>query len=159
MDFGHCPEITVYSGCCLFPPAEQLTMLWAENKKPLLSMIVEVCCNILSRSFNLAAYRFLVLHRLSLHFNPIQVHKGVRGVVRDKSRKPIVGAIIVLNGGVRVFSGEQGYFHALLAPGNHNIEAVADGYQQQRQEVHSYAHTPCIVQARNVLTPRKMILM
>ncbi|KAK5929289.1 hypothetical protein CgunFtcFv8_010529 [Champsocephalus gunnari] len=104
MDFGHCPEITVYCGCCLFPPAEQLATLWAENKKPLLSMLVEV-------------------------------HKGVRGVVRDKSGKPIVGAIIVLNGGVRVFTTEGGYFHALLAPGNHNIEAVADGYQQQRQEV------------------------
>ncbi|KAL3057288.1 hypothetical protein OYC64_007716 [Pagothenia borchgrevinki] len=104
MDFGHCPEITVYSGCCLFPPAEQLATLWAENKKPLLSMLVEV-------------------------------HKGVRGVARDKSGKPIVGAIIVLNGGVRVFTTEGGYFHALLAPGNHNIEAVADGYQQQRQEV------------------------
>ncbi|XP_071756734.1 carboxypeptidase D isoform X1 [Centroberyx gerrardi] len=104
VDFGHCPEITVYTGCCLFPPAEQLATLWAENKKPLLSMLVEV-------------------------------HKGVRGVVRDKSGKPIVGAMIVLNGGVRVFTAEGGYFHALLAPGNHNIEAVADGYQQQRQEV------------------------
>ncbi|XP_061781812.1 carboxypeptidase D [Nerophis lumbriciformis] len=104
MDFGHCPEITVYTGCCVFPPAEQLATLWAENKKPLLSMLVEV-------------------------------HKGVRGVVRDKSGKPIVGAIVVLNGGVRVFTGEGGYFRALLAPGNHNIEAVADGYQQQRQEV------------------------
>jgi carboxypeptidase D len=56
-------------------------------------------------------------------------------VVKDKSGKPIVGAMIVLNGGVRVFTAEGGYFHALLAPGNHNIEAVADGYQQQRQEV------------------------
>ena len=72
-----------------------------------------------------------------LPFYLIQVHKGVRGVVRDKSGKPIVGAIIVLNGGVRVFTAEGGHFHALLAPGNHNIEAVADGYQQQRQEVHA----------------------
>lgn len=62
-------------------------------------------------------------------------------MVRDKSGKPIVGAIIVLNGGVRVFTVEGGYFHALLAPGNHNIEAVADGYQQQRQEVHGYIPT------------------
>lgn len=74
----------------------------------------------------------------------------MRGVVRDKSGKPIVGAIIVLNGGVRVFTAEGGYFHALLAPGNHNIEAVADGYQQQRKEVHSYTvYTPCIMQAQN----------
>ncbi|XP_063061672.1 carboxypeptidase D isoform X2 [Engraulis encrasicolus] len=104
MDFGHCPEITVYTSCCLFPPADRLAALWAENRKPLLRMLVEV-------------------------------HKGVRGVVRDKSGKPIVGAMIVLNGGVRVFTSEGGYFHALLAPGSHNIEAVAEGYQQQRQEV------------------------
>lgn len=43
--------------------------------------------------------------------------------------------MIILNGGVRVFTTEGGFFHVLLAPGNHNIEAVADGYQQQRQEV------------------------
>ncbi|KAM6945975.1 carboxypeptidase D [Aplochiton taeniatus] len=104
VDFGHCPEITVYTGCCLFPPAEQLATLWAENKKSLLSMLVEV-------------------------------HKGVRGVVRDKSGNPIVGAMIVLNGGVKVFTSEGGYFHALLVPGSHKLEAVAEGYQQQRQEV------------------------
>uniref|UniRef100_A0A672JK26 Peptidase M14 domain-containing protein n=1 Tax=Salarias fasciatus TaxID=181472 RepID=A0A672JK26_SALFA len=104
MDFGHCPEITVYTGCCLFPPAEQLPALWAENKKALLSMLVEV-------------------------------HKGVRGVVRDKSGKPIAGAIIVLGEGVEVLTTEGGHFHALLAPGNHNIRALADGYQQQHQKV------------------------
>ncbi|XP_066520014.1 carboxypeptidase D isoform X2 [Hoplias malabaricus] len=104
VDFGHCPEITVYTSCCLFPPADQLSMLWAENKKSLLSMLVEV-------------------------------HKGVRGIVKDKSGKPIVGAMIVLNGGVRVFTNEGGYFHALLSPGTYNIEAVAEGYQQQRQDV------------------------
>ncbi|CAL9683911.1 unnamed protein product [Knipowitschia caucasica] len=116
MDFGHCPEITLYTGCCLFPPADQLATLWAENKKSLLSMLVEV-------------------------------HKGVRGIVRDKSGKPIAGAIIVLNGGVRVFTGEQGYFHALLEPGTHSIEAVAEGYQQQRQEVtvSSYEAASCII--------------
>ncbi|KAL1260791.1 hypothetical protein QQF64_008618 [Cirrhinus molitorella] len=104
VDFGHCPEITVYTSCCMFPPAEMLPTLWTENRKSLLSMLVEV-------------------------------HKGVRGVVKDKNGKPIVGAIIVLNGGVRVFTSEGGYFHALLAPGLHNIEAVADGYQQQSQKV------------------------
>ncbi|KAK7882086.1 hypothetical protein WMY93_028260 [Mugilogobius chulae] len=104
MDVGHCPEITVYTGCCLFPPPDQLDTLWAENKKALLSMLVEV-------------------------------HKGVRGVVQDKSGKPIADAILVLNGGVRVFTGKGGNFHALLEPGSHSIEAVAEGYQQQRKEV------------------------
>ncbi|XP_062872508.1 carboxypeptidase D [Trichomycterus rosablanca] len=104
VDVGRCPEITVYTSCCLFPSAEELPTLWAENRKSLLSMLVEV-------------------------------HKGVRGIVKDKNGKPIVGAMIILNGGVRVFTSEGGYFHALLAPGSHSIEAVAEGYQQQRQKV------------------------
>ncbi|CAN9511599.1 unnamed protein product [Ophioblennius macclurei] len=104
MDFGHCPEITVYTGCCLFPAADQLTSLWAENKKALLSMLVEV-------------------------------HKGVRGVARDKSGKPIAGAIIVLGEGAEVVTTKEGHFHVLLAPGSHSIRALADGYQQQHQKV------------------------
>ncbi|KAK9962180.1 hypothetical protein ABG768_007557 [Culter alburnus] len=114
VDFGHCPEITVYTSCCLFPQAEMLPTLWAENRKSLLSMLVEV-------------------------------HKGVRGVVKDKNGKPIVGAIIVLNGGVRVFTSEGGYFHALLAPGLHNIEAVAVGYQQQSQKVSLFCFVFCFL--------------
>lgn len=42
MAFGHCPEITVYTGCCYFPSVGQLPALWAENRKSLLSMLVEV---------------------------------------------------------------------------------------------------------------------
>uniref|UniRef100_A0A8B9J038 Carboxypeptidase D n=3 Tax=Amazona TaxID=12929 RepID=A0A8B9J038_9PSIT len=40
--FGHCPEITVYTSCCYFPSAGQLPGLWAEHRKSLLSMLVEV---------------------------------------------------------------------------------------------------------------------
>ncbi|XP_013918052.1 PREDICTED: carboxypeptidase D [Thamnophis sirtalis] len=40
--YGQCPEITVYTGCCYFPSAGQLHTLWTENKKSLLSMLVEV---------------------------------------------------------------------------------------------------------------------
>ncbi|XP_037533421.1 carboxypeptidase D [Nematolebias whitei] len=104
MDLGHCPEITVYTGCCLFPPADQLVTLWAENKKALLSMLVEV-------------------------------HKGVRGLVKDKSGKPVVGVSIVLNRRMKVFTSKGGYFHVLLAPGNYSIEAIADGYQKQQLKV------------------------
>lgn len=70
--FGHCPEITVYTGCCYFPSAGQLPGLWADHRKSLLSMLVEV-------------------------------HKG--------------------------------YFHVLLAPGFHSIDAIASGYQQKHVKV------------------------
>lgn len=48
--YGHCPEITVYTSCCSFPSAAQLPSLWAENKKSLLSMLVEVSLPLLTRS-------------------------------------------------------------------------------------------------------------
>lgn len=48
--YGHCPEITVYTSCCYFPSAAQLPSLWAENKKSLLSMLVEVSLPLLTRS-------------------------------------------------------------------------------------------------------------
>nr|XP_020818855.1 carboxypeptidase D [Phascolarctos cinereus] len=102
--YGHCPEITVYTSCCYFPSAGQLPALWAENKKSLLSMLVEV-------------------------------HKGVHGIVQDKSGKPVSKAVIILNEGIKVHTKEGGYFHVLLAPGFHNINAIADGYQQQHSQV------------------------
>ncbi|XP_075024719.1 carboxypeptidase D [Calonectris borealis] len=102
--FGHCPEITVYTSCCYFPSAGQLPVLWADHRKSLLSMLVEV-------------------------------HKGVHGFVQDKSGKAISKATIVLNEGLRVYTKEGGYFHVLLAPGLHNINAIADGYQQKHVKV------------------------
>ncbi|XP_015422288.1 PREDICTED: carboxypeptidase D, partial [Myotis davidii] len=102
--YGHCPEITVYTSCCYFPSAAQLPSLWAENKKSLLSMLVEV-------------------------------HKGVHGFVKDKTGKPVSNAVIVLNEGIKVHTKEGGYFHVLLAPGVHNINAIAEGYQQQHSQV------------------------
>uniref|UniRef100_A0A803VV63 Carboxypeptidase D n=1 Tax=Ficedula albicollis TaxID=59894 RepID=A0A803VV63_FICAL len=102
--FGHCPEITVYTGCCYFPSAGQLPGLWADHRKSLLSMLVEV-------------------------------HKGVHGIVQDKSGRAISKATIVLNEGLRVYTKEGGYFHVLLAPGFHSIDAIASGYQQKHVKV------------------------
>ncbi|XP_053505301.1 carboxypeptidase D, b isoform X2 [Ictalurus furcatus] len=42
VDVGLCPEITVYTGCCLFPPAQQLLPLWAEHRTALFAMLLEV---------------------------------------------------------------------------------------------------------------------
>ncbi|XP_033279200.1 carboxypeptidase D isoform X2 [Orcinus orca] len=69
------------------------------------------------------------------HLGSMKVHKGVRGFVKDKSGKPISKAVIVLNEGIKVHTKEGGYFHVLLAPGVHNINAIADGYQQQHSQV------------------------
>ncbi|XP_078404147.1 carboxypeptidase D-like isoform X1 [Cetorhinus maximus] len=102
--YGRCPEITVYTGCCNFPRAKELATIWQDNKKSLLSMLVEV-------------------------------HKGLRGLVTDKAGNPISKADIILNEGVKVLTSEAGYFHVLLSPGPHHIDALAAGYQHQRKQV------------------------
>uniref|UniRef100_UPI00398E4483 carboxypeptidase D isoform X2 n=1 Tax=Pristiophorus japonicus TaxID=55135 RepID=UPI00398E4483 len=102
--YGHCPEITVYTVCCNFPHAKELSAIWHDNKKSLLSMLVEV-------------------------------HKGLRGKVTDKAGNPIPRANIILNEGVKILTSEAGYFHVLLAPGSHDVDALAEGYQHQRKQV------------------------
>ncbi|XP_043910412.1 carboxypeptidase D [Protopterus annectens] len=104
MTFGHCPEITVYTSCCLFPSEKQLASLWGENRKALLGMLVEV-------------------------------HKGIQGIVKDRSGKPVPKATLILDNGMKVFTSDEGFFHAFLAPGVYKIDATAEGYQQQRKEV------------------------
>ncbi|KTF93361.1 hypothetical protein cypCar_00044092, partial [Cyprinus carpio] len=42
LDVGLCPEITVYTGCCMFPSEPHLFSLWMENRLPLFRMLLEV---------------------------------------------------------------------------------------------------------------------
>uniref|UniRef100_W5LKU9 Carboxypeptidase D, b n=1 Tax=Astyanax mexicanus TaxID=7994 RepID=W5LKU9_ASTMX len=42
MDVALCPEITVYTGCCLYPPAQQLFSLWEEHRMALFAMLLEM---------------------------------------------------------------------------------------------------------------------
>lgn len=65
--YGHCPEITVYTSCCYFPSAAQLPSLWAENKKSLLSMLVEVSDPLLeANSQEYVQWKLLSKHFLHL---------------------------------------------------------------------------------------------
>lgn len=59
----------------------------------------------------------------------------MHGIVQDKSGRAISKATIVLNEGLRVYTKEGGYFHVLLAPGFHSIDATASGYQQKHVKV------------------------
>ena len=38
----HQPALTLYTGCCRYPPAEQLQDLWHKHRQPLLSLLLEV---------------------------------------------------------------------------------------------------------------------
>lgn len=83
----------------------------------------------------------------------LQVHKGVHGFVQDKSGKAISKATIVLNEGLRVYTKEGGYFHVLLAPGLHNINAIADGYQQKHVKVRECPYprsSPCSLSCKGI---------
>ncbi|XP_066502656.1 carboxypeptidase D, b isoform X2 [Hoplias malabaricus] len=42
MDVSLCPEITVYTACCLYPSTQQLLLLWAEHRVSLFAMLLEI---------------------------------------------------------------------------------------------------------------------
>lgn len=72
----------------------------------------------------------------------------MHGIVQDKSGRAISKAAIVLNEGLRVYTKEGGYFHVLLAPGFHSMDAIASGYQQKHVKVRecpcwNYSPIPC----------------
>ena len=88
-----------------------------------------LCLLICRQYFHLSKTQIYILNIF------FQVHKGVHGFVKDKTGKPVSKAVIVLNEGIKVHTKDGGYFHVLLAPGVHNINAIADGYQQQHSQV------------------------
>lgn len=61
VDVGLCPEITVYTGCCLFPPAPQLLPLWAEHRTALFAMLLEVSAAFTARG-ELSEITFHTVH-------------------------------------------------------------------------------------------------
>ncbi|KAL1252552.1 hypothetical protein QQF64_017245 [Cirrhinus molitorella] len=104
LDVGICPEITVYTGCCMFPSESHLFSMWMENKLPLFRMLLEV-------------------------------HRRLRGVVRDSKGRPVSDAVVVVNGSVNLHADSQGHFTTLVAPGTHQLLVQAHGYQQELQQV------------------------
>ena len=65
---------------------------------------------------------------------PIPDAGWVRGYVKDDSGSPVVGAVITYLNKSRV-ADEEGAFNISLSPGDYVIDATADGYSQDSQEV------------------------
>lgn len=64
-----------------------------------------------------------------------QIHKGLRGVVKDNQGRPVSDAGIRVNGSVSAHTDVQGFFHTLLAPGSHQLQVQAAGFLEQLVQV------------------------
>ena len=65
-----------------------------------------------------------------------QVHKGVKGFVKDKEGSPIPGAAIrVDNRRKEVFTAKDGDYWRLLLPGGYKVTAFAPGYEPVTKEI------------------------
>lgn len=65
-----------------------------------------------------------------------QVHKGVKGFVKDSQGSPIPGAAIhVDNRRKEVITAKDGDYWRLLLPGGYKVTATARGYEPQTKEI------------------------
>ncbi|GIY16118.1 carboxypeptidase M [Caerostris darwini] len=69
-----------------------------------------------------------------LHFLG-EVHKGVKGLVKDSSNNPIPKAALKIRGrDMTFYSTKKGEYWRILLPGSYIIEARADGYKPAEEE-------------------------
>lgn len=85
----NCFEVTVELSCDKFPHASELPIEWENNKESLLVYMEQVSLRLRLPDGETNTFWFHPRRRLS------QVHRGIKGVVRDKvSKKGIPDAII-----------------------------------------------------------------
>ncbi|KAM6400653.1 LOW QUALITY PROTEIN: putative carboxypeptidase X1 [Pluvialis apricaria] len=113
----NCFEITVELSCDKFPHASELPAEWGEQPGSPLLLYME------------------------------QVHRGIKGVVRDRdTEQGIANAIISVDGiNHDVRTAFDGDYWRLLNPGEYEVTARAEGYEAATQ--------PCRVSYENVPTP------
>ncbi|XP_077400435.1 carboxypeptidase Z-like isoform X2 [Vanacampus margaritifer] len=125
----NCFEVTVELGCEKFPPEEDLFISWHENQEALMSFIEAV--SILGLSAVL-----LKMPLKKIKKSP-QVHRGIKGIVRDAEGNGIKGARVSVRG-IRhdITTAENGEYWRLLSPGIHIVSATAPGYSRAAKKIH-----------------------
>uniref|UniRef100_A0A671KX03 Carboxypeptidase Z-like n=1 Tax=Sinocyclocheilus anshuiensis TaxID=1608454 RepID=A0A671KX03_9TELE len=87
------------------------------------------------------SYIFTVFFHRYLHHselsNYLQVHRGIKGIVKDEHGNGIKGATISVRGMRHdITSAEDGDYWRLLNPGVHIVTAAASGYSKVSKRIH-----------------------
>ncbi|XP_055343497.1 carboxypeptidase D-like [Paramacrobiotus metropolitanus] len=76
----------------------------------------------------------------------MEVHKGVKGFVRDEAGQPLEGVSVQVEGIDHVVtSAVDGDYWRLLVPGTYRLFAYKKGYETERRKVTVLAETPAVV--------------
>ncbi|XP_046550108.1 carboxypeptidase D-like [Haliotis rubra] len=105
-DSQHIPTITVYTGCCVYPPSSLLIDLWHANKKSLLAVIQESHYGVSGVVVN----------------KPGTGMSGVVIYVKD-------------SGTFQTLADPHGYFHMYLAPGKYSLKTFSPEFPQHTMSV------------------------
>lgn len=93
----NCFEITVELSCDKFPHASELPVEWENNKESLLLYMEQVSSPSLCPAQKIILLEFSFPFSSALWF--LQVHRGIKGVIRDKdTRVGIANAVIKVDG-------------------------------------------------------------
>ncbi|XP_066974786.1 carboxypeptidase D-like [Macrobrachium rosenbergii] len=118
-----CMDITIELSCCKYPPADELSKFWEDNKKALVRYLGEV-------------------------------HRGVRGFVKDEENHPIEGASIkIKNRDVGFQTTKYGEYWRILLPGVYTVEIYAEGFQPREEEFVVVESNPTLLNLTLYRTP------
>ncbi|CAL8120113.1 unnamed protein product [Orchesella dallaii] len=97
----NCFEITLELGCVKYPSASTLPQYWDDNRDALIKFMQ-------------------------------QIHTGIKGFVMDENSNLLGGAKILVEGIKHPITvADDGDFWRLLAPGEYNVTALYNGYENQ----------------------------
>jgi len=96
----NCFEISIFLGCDKFPHESELASEWENNREALLAFIEQVTRHIQFRSLCdiVAAHCITAKSQKTYNLCDPQVHRGIKGVVRDVGGNLLANATVSVEG-------------------------------------------------------------
>ncbi|XP_051769595.1 inactive carboxypeptidase-like protein X2 isoform X3 [Ctenopharyngodon idella] len=118
----NCFELSMYVGCDKYPHESELPEEWENNRESLLVFMEQVI-------IHTHTHTLTQTHTQYCADGFEQVHRGIKGVIRDAQGKGIANAIVSVDGiNHDIRTASDGDYWRLLNPGEYRVTVRAEGF-------------------------------